>query len=525
MNDIDPILPPLWRAIRASHTGDESDLRAITLALLCLAHQAPHRWQALLQDSPAEQTRQLPAALARVVPGFIERANTLPIQDIVEIPELIAAIETAIEAATHTGPGTRMPTPHVQAELFYALLHAFARTAHDRDTVVFASSFVERLAVMTTAPRPGDKVLVPVADAGTLLAEAAWYMRADGAAMGPDHAGGYGAPGPTGSTAAAFYDYPLPPGALSGQTSSADAQLLARMNLAVNEIDATLIVGAAESFPAFAHEKFDVVMAIPWFNQRHRFTRHDRTPGNQWVFGVPPAGNANYGWLQHTYAQLRPGGRAAIILPRTATRSRRRDEHAIREAMIGAHAVEAVIGVPAHTTDATPAGFDMWLLQHPLVPDTTHAPVLFIDASAIRHTVGDAELLRAITRILHDWREHLDRYHDQPGICVGLDHTSIRDQDYSLAPRTHLANQHNASRTPHPSPSPTTAAALPPAAAGVVEPLRTRPPRPAHRSPGDRTVETEPVMPPARTTSRSGATREIAGGRIRSQPRQWGRSL
>ena len=34
----------------------------------------------------------------------------------------------------------------------------------------------------------------------------------------------------------------------------------------------------------------------------------------RWKYGVPPAGNANYAWLQHIIHHLAPNGTAGVVL-------------------------------------------------------------------------------------------------------------------------------------------------------------------------------------------------------------------
>ena len=49
-------------------------------------------------------------------------------------------------------------------------------------------------------------------------------------------------------------------------------------------------------------------MANPPFNIKD-WARDEQDP--RWRFGVPPAGNANYAWIQHILSKLAPGGRPA----------------------------------------------------------------------------------------------------------------------------------------------------------------------------------------------------------------------
>jgi type I restriction enzyme M protein len=59
--------------------------------------------------------------------------------------------------------------------------------------------------------------------------------------------------------------------------------------------------------------KADYVLANPPFNDsdwRGELLRNDK----RWVFGTPPAGNANFAWVQHFIHHLAPTGTAGFVL-------------------------------------------------------------------------------------------------------------------------------------------------------------------------------------------------------------------
>jgi type I restriction enzyme M protein len=83
-----------------------------------------------------------------------------------------------------------------------------------------------------------------------------------------------------------------------GQESNYTTWRLAKMNLAIRGIDAQIAHG--DSFHNDQHPdlKADYVLANPPFNDsdwRGELLRNDK----RWVFGTPPAGNANFAWVQH----------------------------------------------------------------------------------------------------------------------------------------------------------------------------------------------------------------------------------
>ena len=83
-----------------------------------------------------------------------------------------------------------------------------------------------------------------------------------------------------------------------GQESNYTTWRLAKMNLAIRGIDAQ--IGHGDTFHNDRHPdlKADYVLANPPFNDsdwRGDLLKDDR----RWAYGMPPAGNANFAWVQH----------------------------------------------------------------------------------------------------------------------------------------------------------------------------------------------------------------------------------
>jgi hypothetical protein len=77
--------------------------------------------------------------------------------------------------------------------------------------------------------------------------------------------------------------------------------------------------------------KADYVLANPPFNDsdwRGELLKDDK----RWVYGVPPAGNANYAWVQHFVHHLAPVGIAGFVLANGSMSSNQSGEGEIRMA-------------------------------------------------------------------------------------------------------------------------------------------------------------------------------------------------
>lgn len=94
---------------------------------------------------------------------------------------------------------------------------------------------------------------------------------------------------------------------------------MAKMNTIIHDMHGELAIGDTLRNPKFldnSHlKRFDIVVANPMWNQdgyNHEF--YDSDPYERFKFGYPPAGTADWGWVQHMFASLNDKGRAAIVL-------------------------------------------------------------------------------------------------------------------------------------------------------------------------------------------------------------------
>jgi type I restriction-modification system DNA methylase subunit len=100
-----------------------------------------------------------------------------------------------------------------------------------------------------------------------------------------------------------------------GQESNPTTWRLAAMNLAIRGFAADLGQEPADTFARdqFPDLKFDYIKANPPFNiSDWGGGKYDNDP--RWVYGRPPAGNANTAWLQHILWKLKPDGQAGLRL-------------------------------------------------------------------------------------------------------------------------------------------------------------------------------------------------------------------
>lgn len=218
--------------------------------------------------------------------------------------------------------------------------------------------------------------------------------------------------------------------AVHGQEANERTWRLAKMNLAVHGISGD--IRRSDTFHADAHPDLqaDHVLANPPFNMSDWY----RDPGDpRWRYGVPPAGNANFAWIQHIISKLGPGGRAGVVMANGSMSSRQSGEGGIREALVEAGLVSCVVALPDRLFRSTPIPACLWFLDR-----TPQDRVLFIDARHMGTMVDRTERVLTgddIARIAGTYRSWRSGGHaDVPGFChsAGLD--EIRSHDHVLTP-------------------------------------------------------------------------------------------
>jgi type I restriction enzyme M protein len=117
-----------------------------------------------------------------------------------------------------------------------------------------------------------------------------------------------------------------------GQESNPTTWKLAKMNLAIRGVEANLGPHHADSFHNDLHAdlKADFLLANPPFNDSDwggDRLREDK----RWRYGVPPAGNANFAWVQHFIHHLAPTGIAGFVLANGSMSSNQSGEGEIRK--------------------------------------------------------------------------------------------------------------------------------------------------------------------------------------------------
>ena len=268
-----------------------------------------------------------------------------------------------------------------------------------------------------------------------------------------------------------------------GQESNPTIWRLAHMNLSIRGIEANLGLQPADSFLRNLHPdlKADYILANPPFNISDwsgRLLQDDV----RWRYGTPPAGNANYAWIQHFIHHLAPpngrgGGVAGFVMANGSLSSVSGGEGDIRQRIVEDDLVDAIVALPPQLFLTTGIPACLWFLTRDKTGRNLRASdhartgeTLFIDARklgtmqtrALRVLTGsnDGETLLAdgmgdpkhdsdIGRIVYAFRQWRGEpvpawwdeakhgewvYRDIPGFCKAESIERIKSNGFVLTP-------------------------------------------------------------------------------------------
>ena len=227
-----------------------------------------------------------------------------------------------------------------------------------------------------------------------------------------------------------------------GQESNPTTWRLAKMNLAIRGIEANLGPYNADTFQNDLHKdlKADFILANPPFNDSD--WGGDRLRDDvRWKYGIPPAGNANFAWVEHIIHHLSPNGVAGYVLANGSMSSNQSGEGEIRKAIIEADLVDCMIALPGQLFYGTQIPACLWFLARNKKNGkfrNRSGQILFIDSRKLGYLVdrthrelSDEEIAR-ISGTYHAWRgeKGAGEYQDVAGFCKSATIEEIASHGY-----------------------------------------------------------------------------------------------
>jgi type I restriction enzyme M protein len=380
-----------------------------------LAAQAKSAGIGELIDNAMDVIMKTNPSLTGVLPKIFNRDNV----DQRRLGELVDLISDA----RFTGHGEKKARD-VLGEVYEYFLEKFARAEGKRGGEFYTPASVVKILVEVLEPYSG-RVYDPCCGSGGMFVQAEKFVLA--------HSGR--------RDDIAVY----------GQESNERTWRLAKMNLAIHGINGDLSSRWEDTFYADKHPdiKADFILANPPFNMSD-WAR--KTDDKRWHYGVPPAGNANFAWLQHIVYKLAAHGSAGVVLANGAMSSKTSGEGDIRAALVEADLVSCMIALPPQLFRTTQIPACLWFFAKDKGPQAAkhltdrRGEVLFVDARNMGMLVDRTERILTpediakIAGTYHAWRGTRSarsadlKYEDVAGFCFSADLDEIRNQDHILTP-------------------------------------------------------------------------------------------
>ena len=230
-----------------------------------------------------------------------------------------------------------------------------------------------------------------------------------------------------------------------GQESNSTTWKLAKMNLAIRGIEGNLGQSYADTFLNDQHKRLDAdfVLANPPFNISD-WGQENIKDDDRWLYGVPPKGNANYGWLQHILSKLSHNGVAGVVLANGSLSTSTNEELIIRKGMLEADKIDAIVALPEKLFYTTGIPVSLWILNNNKSTNSNYRSrkneVLFIDARNLGQMIDrktrelTQEDVSKIASVYHEWRRKDGDYSDIAGFVKSETLEEIEKNNYVLTP-------------------------------------------------------------------------------------------
>jgi type I restriction enzyme M protein len=262
------------------------------------------------------------AAIARANPKLDGVLNRTDFNDARELPE--ERLVRLIEHFSGRNLANGGVTPDVLGDAYEYLLKKFNEEAPNRAGEFYTPREIVRVLVGCLKPEEGMHVYDPCCGSGGMLIESYYHLKREG------------------KDASKLF--------LFGQEINPETWAMARMNVFLHGMEAWIEQGDTFISPKFLNKdgslrQFDLVLANPMWNQDGFKRLMEDDQYGRFGYGVVNDSSADWGWIQHMLASLKPAGRMGVVLDQGAL-FRGGAEGEVRRKVVEADLVDCVVALP-----------------------------------------------------------------------------------------------------------------------------------------------------------------------------------
>lgn len=333
-----------------------------------------------------------------------------------------------VDLISTIGFGASSKAKDFLGEVYEYFLGQFASAEGKKGGQFYTPASVVKVLVEVLAPHKG-KVYDPCCGSGGMFVQSEKFLESHGGKFGDI--------------------------SIYGQEANPTTWRLVAMNLAIRGLDFNLGKEPADTFHRDQHPdlKADYVLANPPFNISD-WGGERLADDKRWVYGTPPAGNANYAWLQHILSHLSAKGQAGVVLANGSMSSNQSNEGVIRKELVEQDRVEVMVALPPQLFINTQIPACLWFLANDKTKNgrDRRGEVLFIDGrklgrleTRVNRVLDEADIER-IAKTVHLWRQDgeaqtAEVYADVPGFCHSVKLADIAVHGYVLTPGRYVGSE------------------------------------------------------------------------------------
>ncbi len=229
-----------------------------------------------------------------------------------------------------------------------------------------------------------------------------------------------------------------------GQEINEATWRICKMNLLLRGIEGNIKLGDSIRDDQHKGLEADKIITNPPFNMSDWGKNVIADDDPRFNYGMPPANNANFAFIQHMLYHLKDGGMAGTVMA-NGSMSVQNTQGDIRKEIIERDHLDCVIALPKQLFYTTQIPACLWIMSKGKSSDKyrdREDETLFIDARELYESVDRTqniltrEHINKIANTVRAYRgeEEADDYEDEKGFCKVATTEEIADNSYIITP-------------------------------------------------------------------------------------------